>query len=79
MIRSRLLGHSNKLLHAMHIMLKDESQVVAATGEFIGAHIDMRIRRTSPFPPEIIQSMDKLVAEHGRLELDPKVRPSMTV
>ncbi len=78
-IRTRLLGHSDKLLHAIHIMTKDQTQVVAATGEFVGAHIDMRVRRTCPFPAEILHSMDKLVAEHGCLEMDAKVRPTMMI
>jgi acyl-CoA thioester hydrolase len=78
-LRTCLLEHSNKLLHAIHVMIKDQTGVVAATGEFIGAHIDMRVRRTSPFPPEILQSMDRLVAEHGRVELGAKVRATMKI
>ena len=78
-IRSCLLEHSTKLLHAIHVMVKDQTGVLAATGEFIGAHIDMRVRRTSPFPPDILESLDRLVAEHGKVELDPKVRPTMKI
>ena len=78
-IRTRLLGHSDKLLHAIHVMTKDATQVVAATGEFIGAHIDMRVRRTCSFPAAILQSMDRLVAEHERVEMDAKVRATMKI
>jgi acyl-CoA thioester hydrolase len=78
-IRSRLLGHSTKLLHAIHVMTKDEGQVVAATGEFVGAHMDMRVRRTSPFPPQILESLDRLVAEHNQMEANPKIRWTMKI
>ena len=78
-IRSCVLGHSAKLLHAFHIMTKGDTNVVAATGEFIGAHVDMRVRRTSPFPPFILESLDRLVTEHGRVDADPKLKWTMKI
>ncbi len=78
-IRSRVLGHSTKLLHAMHIMTKDDDEVIAATGEFIGAHIDMRVRRTAPFPAHILQSLDQLQTEHGKIDADARIRWTMTI
>jgi carnitine 3-dehydrogenase len=78
-IRSRVLGHTSKLLHALHIMTKDDGDVLAATGEFIGAHVDMRIRRTSFFPAHILESLDRLEAEHGKVEAHPRIQSTMKI
>jgi acyl-CoA thioester hydrolase len=66
-IRTRVLGRSAKKLHVMHIMTKGDPEVPAAICEFLAAHIDMRIRRTVPFPPAIAAAIDRLVAEHAAL------------
>ena len=51
--------------------------MLAATGEFIGAHVDMSIRRTSPLPADIAAVIDRLAAEHAALPCDPRVKPVM--
>jgi acyl-CoA thioesterase FadM len=72
-IRSRLLGRSAKRLHFMNFMVVAGQEVVAATGEYIAAHIDMRVRRTSPFPPPIADAIDRVLAGHARLNWEPPV------
>jgi acyl-CoA thioesterase FadM len=66
-LRSRVLGRSAKKLHAMHFMIKDDGDVLAATAEVVSAHVDMKTRRTSPFPEHISQALDRLAAEHAGL------------
>src|SRR6185369_13899032 len=61
-IRTRMLGRSAKRLHFMNFMVKDDT-VLAATSESVAAHIDMRIRRSSPFPSAIAEAIDQLVME----------------
>src|SRR6185436_12071704 len=48
-LRSRLLERSDRQFHVIHFMTKGDDQILAATGEFLAAHIDMATRRTSPF------------------------------
>ena len=60
-------------------MTKDDGDVLAATGEFIGAHVDMRIRRTSFFPPQILESLDRLVETHGKVAAHSRIQATMTV
>ncbi|MGQ0636074.1 MAG: thioesterase family protein [Planctomycetaceae bacterium] len=71
-IRSRLLGRSERRMHIMQFMFKADN-VLAATAETVSAHIDMRIRRTSPFPPQIAEAIDRLVALHSAPGADPGV------
>ena len=68
MIRTRLIARSEKQLHVIHFMTKDSYPVLSATGEFLAAHIDMSTRRTSRFPLEIAQNLDRLLAEHSALD-----------
>jgi acyl-CoA thioesterase FadM len=72
-LRSRVLGRSAKIIHAIHLMSKGDKGVLAATGEFIGAHVDMNIRRTSPLPDDIAAIIDRLAAEHAAVPCDPRV------
>lgn len=66
-IYTRLLGRSPKRVHLMHFMVKDGPDVLASTSELLLTHIDMRTRRSSPFLPEISQSIDRLLVDHSAL------------
>ena len=61
----------------MHFMTKGEPEVLASTNEFLAAHVDMKIRRTSPFPPSIAAAIDRLVAEHAALGWNAPVSGAM--
>ena len=72
-VRTRLLGRSAKRVHFMHFMIKVEGDVVAATEEAVGSHVDLRVRRTSPLPAGIAAALDRMLAEHSRLPWEPPV------
>jgi acyl-CoA thioester hydrolase len=76
-IRTRVLGRSPKKLHMIHFMTKGEPEVLASTNEFLAAHIDMALRRTSRFPPAIAEAIDRLVAEHAALGWEPPLSGAM--
>jgi hypothetical protein len=52
-------------------MTKGNEPILAATCEFLGAHIDMRTRRTGPFARHIAENIDRLIAEHSQLPWQP--------
>ena len=64
-VRSRVLGRSAKRLHVMHFLVKERGDVLAATSEVLGSHVDMTTRRTSPWPPDLAAALDRLIAEHA--------------
>jgi acyl-CoA thioester hydrolase len=66
-LRSRLLGRSAKRFHFMHFLVIDDGEVLSSTGEMMGTHVDIRIRRSAPFPPEIAAAYDAILAEHQNL------------
>jgi acyl-CoA thioester hydrolase len=72
-VRSRALGRSDKTFHFMHFLIRDVDNVLAATGEFVGVHIDRSTRRSAPFPDEALEKLDVLLAAHQQLDWDAPV------
>ena len=66
-VRSRMLARSERVIHYMHFLIRDDGLVLSAIGEHIAAHIDMTCRRTAPFPAAIAATIDRVIAEHAAL------------
>ena len=67
-IHGRILGRSAKRVHFMLFMVNQTTGALASTFEVLGSHADMQIRRTSPYPSDIAERLDVLVAEHNALD-----------
>jgi acyl-CoA thioester hydrolase len=76
-VRTRALGRSSKRFHFMHFMLKDEGDILAATTELVGTHVDMTIRRSSPLPAQISAGFDAVLTEHQQLDWPAPICGSM--
>jgi acyl-CoA thioester hydrolase len=77
-IRSRILGRSAKRIHLMHFMTLDDTTRLAATCETVATHVDITIRRSSPWPETIAAAIDRMLAEHSRLDWAAPVCGAMT-
>ena len=66
-VRARALSRSERKLHFMVLLVKDELSVLAATSEIITGHIDMSRRRTSPISPSIAFAFDEVLDLHANL------------
>ena len=51
-VSSRLLGADAKRVHVFHEMFRANTDERVAAHELLALHIDMRTRRTAPFPPD---------------------------
>ena len=60
-----LLGHDAKRLHYYHEMYHGEEGWLAAGCELMSLHIDMSVRRTAPFPENIMANLDRVAAAHA--------------
>ena len=78
-LRSRLVARSSRQFHVIHFMTKGDEQMLAATGEFLAAHIDMHARRMSPFAPHIAENLDRILAEHSQLDWPPPLSGAIQV
>ena len=70
-VRSRAVGRTQKRFHNLHFVVNEDYNVIAATGEFVGAHIDMAHRCMAPIPEDIARKWDDLIAEHNKVGWDP--------
>ena len=67
-IRIRLLGRSDKRYHLMHFMINETTAKLAATLEILGTFADLKLRRSTPIPPEIVQKLDAQLKSNRQLE-----------
>lgn len=62
-----LLDRSEKLLHAVSIMVNRTTGRIASSIEFVEAHVDLGTRRTCAFQPALAQHLDDLLDTHRAL------------
>ncbi|WP_158258424.1 thioesterase family protein [Rhodopila globiformis] len=66
-VRSWLLGADGKRLHYFHEMFHAGSDERTAAQELLALHIDMRVRRVAPFPPDVHTALQQAVKAHAPL------------
>lgn len=64
----RVLARSAKRVHYMFFMVNETRQTVAATFECVNSFADLSVRRTAPYPPEIAEKIDSILAQHQALQ-----------
>ncbi|MCF8094310.1 MAG: thioesterase family protein [Desulfobacteraceae bacterium] len=72
-VHTRLLGRSEKRFHFMHFMVNENNCNVASSIEFLGTHVDLKQRRSAPFPPFIAEAFDARLYRHRLIDWDPPV------
>jgi acyl-CoA thioester hydrolase len=76
-IHGRIVARSERRVHFIYFMVNETTGKLAATMEGMGSHADLTTRRTSPYPPEIAEKIDVLVAEHDQLDWDAPLSGAM--
>lgn len=66
-VTTQLLDYNDKLLHYFHHMYHAEEGFLSATNELLSLHIDFERRRSTPFPPEILDRFAEIRAAHAGL------------
>ena len=70
---NRLIGKSDKRFHGLYLIVNETTGRLACVLEYISAGVDMTVRRTAPMPLELVEALDQLQAEHGKLSWHPPV------
>ncbi|WP_182524686.1 thioesterase family protein [Nocardioides dongkuii] len=78
-VRVRLLGRSERAIHALAYLVDESRQRVAYVMEEIFLHIDMTTRKTSPWPEDVATKVDAKIAEHAKLPFEPTLSGSMSL
>ncbi len=71
--RTWLLGHDAKRLHYYHELYHADEGWLAAGCELMSLHIDMSIRRTAPFPDDVMAWLDEIAAAHAAIPAPERV------
>jgi acyl-CoA thioester hydrolase len=75
--RVRLLGRSERAVHALGYLLDESHQRLSFVMEEIFLHIDLETRRSAPWPEDVAAALDRRIAEHAELPWEPDVSGSM--
>ncbi|MCL5783613.1 MAG: thioesterase family protein [Candidatus Thermoplasmatota archaeon] len=62
-IRSRLDSATPKIINFTHRMYLRQAQILVATTEFTGVHVDRSKRKSVPFPDDILQRLKSSIPE----------------
>lgn len=66
-VRVRLIGRSERAVHAQVFLLDDTHQRLSYVMEEIFLHIDMAARKTAPWPEDVAAAIDERIAEAAAL------------
>jgi acyl-CoA thioester hydrolase len=69
----RMVGCSAKRIHYLMFLVNETREKLAAIFECVNGLVDLKIRKTMPYPPEIAAIIEKAVAAHAGLDWDPPV------
>jgi len=71
--KTYLLDYDEKRLHYFHEMYHANQGYLASTNELITIHIDMSVRRSAPFAPELLTKLEEVMEAHRHLPRPEKV------
>ena len=72
-VATTLLGFDAKRLHYFHEMFHAVDGHRVAAQEVLALHIDMRVRRVAPFPPDRLAAIGAALGDQGDRPLPPGV------
>jgi len=73
----RLVGRSAKRFHYLMFLVNETRGKLSAIFECINAFVDLKVRKTAPFPPEIAAKIDCKVVAGTALDWRPPVCGAM--
>jgi acyl-CoA thioester hydrolase len=76
-VYARLVARSSKRLHYLMFLVNETKGKLAAIFECMNSFADLKIRKTAPFPPEILAKIDAWLERDAGLDWPPPVSGSM--
>jgi acyl-CoA thioester hydrolase len=76
-VYARLVARSPKRLHYLMFLVNETKGEVAAIFECMNAFVDLTVRRTTPFPAEILAKIDAWIEKDAKLDWAAPVSGSM--
>lgn len=72
-VYGRMVARSAKRIHYLMLMVNETRGSLSAIFECVNTFVDLTTRRTTPYPPDIAERMDELIAAHQALTWDAPV------
>ena len=66
-IHSRLVERNAKRIHFQQYMINVDTDTLAASGENVGMHMNLAVRRSAPFPDHIAERLDTYLAQYDHI------------
>jgi len=79
LISSQLLAYDSKRIHQLMRMYHAEKKFLAATAEWLNLHVDLDIRKVSPWPDAILERIAAFAERQGDLGWPSEAGKQMTV
>lgn len=70
---TQLLGFDAKRIHYMHFLHHAEQGYLASANELISIAVDMKSRRATSMPEEILARLEAILAAHSKLPRPPQM------
>lgn len=67
-VHTQLLELEGKKIRFIHEMINGETGEPAATTELMGLHLNTEIRKSCPFPDDILANGRRMIADHEQVE-----------
>ena len=78
-ISSQLLAYDNKRIHQFMRMYHADKKFLAATAEWLNLHVDLDIRKVSPWPDAILERIAAFAARQGDWGWPPEAGKQITL
>ena len=78
-IYTRMVARSAKMIHYLMFMVNESTGKVAAHFECVNALVDLEARKTTPYPAEIVERIDAMLAEQSQFAWAAPVSGAMRV
>jgi acyl-CoA thioester hydrolase len=72
-IEIQFLDYDAKRIHYLEQMRHAADGWIAGTSELIIMHVDMNMRKSAPFPPDVLASIEAMHSAHAALPIPPQV------
>ena len=65
---NRILSMNTKRFHGMYFILNESREYLACTLEYVTAGVNLGLRRSAPFPPELNRALQLQLERHKQLD-----------
>ncbi len=72
-VHSGIVGYDSKRVHFMHYIVSLTHNRVASSDERVAIYIDLTVRRSTSFEPELLSNLEKFKAKYANLGWQPEV------